>query len=99
MAEQTSGSGSNTGIAIIVGGLVVAVGFLIYFLFGDQIMGPVVTDTGTTVNVETTTGSSGDGGTSEGTSGGASGGASGESSGGADSGSSGGGSTEGSSGN
>ena len=95
MAEQGSGSGSNTGIAIIVGGLVVAVGFLIYFIFGDQIMGSPVTDAGTTVNVETSAGSGGSG-ESSGSDGGSSGGSSegGSSDGGAS-----GGSSEGSSGN
>lgn len=55
MADNRSGGG--TGMALLIGGLIVAVGFLIYFIFGDDFATTTAPDgVGTTVNVETNAG-------------------------------------------
>lgn len=78
---------SNTGLAFIVGGLVVAVAVLAYFVLGD---GPSVTNEGsTTVNVETSDSGSDTGGDSGDSESGGGGAGSGDSGGGSDSGDSG----------
>lgn len=67
---MADGGRSNTGLAFIVGGLVVAVGILAYLIFGE---GVFVTGGGETTNIEIETPDTGSGEAAGGGEGGAEG--------------------------